>query len=162
MEGGGLKVRAPRQHAWICAEATESASTATKVRIMAAEISSEKAAAIMAALLEGQGVNAIARTHDVSAGYVSRLKKNLDPAKVAQAAARKDDDLHDLVFDVLRTGLLAQSVIVTAASDPVYIRQQNAADVAVLYGVISDKSVRLLEACAGDPEAGAGEGSTGE
>lgn len=93
----------------------------------------------MAALLTGQGVNEVARDQEVSAGAVSKLKQTLE-----QYEHKKD--IQELVMEVLRENLNATKAIAREASKPDYIKEQDASEVAVLFGVISDKSFRILSA----------------
>jgi len=102
-------------------------------------------AAVLAALLAGQSVSQVARDYHVSRAAVSdwRDKSGIHPAPVAQ---EKRDEIGELVANALRSFLLTVSVLAENTHDKAWFREQSAADIAVLVGVLTDKSVRILEA----------------
>jgi transposase-like protein len=111
--------------------------------------------AVMAALLTGQSVSSIAKQYNLPKGTVSEWKQkahelaggrgNTDPKK-AQLGA--------LLLDYLGEALKTLRKQVIAVGDENYIKQQPASEIAVLHGVIADKSIRLLEALADDEAEG--------
>jgi transposase-like protein len=112
--------------------------------------SEETKAAAMAALLAGQSVSSVAREYSIPKGTVSGWK---DAAgKVADGATQKGD-VGDLLMEYLRTNLRALTVQANTFSDPEWLKKQDASQLAVLHGVMTDKAVRLLEAMsAGDAQ----------
>jgi hypothetical protein len=56
------------------------------------------------------------------------------------------DTIDDIAWRHVRKGALASEAILTKATDAGWLEKQNAADLAILYGVIADKQLRLLAA----------------
>jgi transposase len=109
--------------------------------------SDETKAAVLAALLAGQGVNAIAKEYDLAKSVVSRWKNELAPEQVEQIGTQKRANLTSLVENHLATSLEAATTIAdTVSKDTAWLKGQTASDVAVLYGVLTDKAIRILEA----------------
>jgi transposase-like protein len=100
----------------------------------------EVRAAVMAAVLEGQGVNETAKEYNIPPSTVSRWKA------LARAEAGRSDDVGALLLAYLRENLATLTAQARVFGDGEWIREQGAADVAVLHGVLTDKAVRLLEA----------------
>lgn len=100
-------------------------------------------AAAMSALLAGESTVAVAREFDVPATTVSRWRKQ------AREEAGLSDDISELLTEYLAENLRTLSVQTVVFSDPEWLGQQTAADVAILHGVLADKSYRLLEALVG-------------
>jgi transposase-like protein len=116
----------------------------------------QKRAAVLAALLAGQSVSQVARDYSVSRAAVInwRDKSGIRPAPVTQ---QKADEIGALVSDVLTNLLTTVSVLAEHSRNEEWFNRQDAADVAVLAGVFTDKSIRILEALesAGIAESGA-------
>ncbi|MGL4641074.1 MAG: hypothetical protein ACRCVX_15265 [Shewanella sp.] len=98
-------------------------------------------ASVMAALLSGQSVTAVAEDYKMPQQTVSRLK-----AKLGELSVKKE--IPDLVAELLETNLNALKNIAEQSGRENYIKEQSASDIAVLYGVIADKSFRILTAIA--------------
>lgn len=101
----------------------------------------EVRAEVIAALLAGQGVNEVSRQYNVPKATVSRIKNGLAPEQLEQ---KKISDLVEahLTESLRAATALAQKV----ASNESWFTKQNAADIGVLYGILTDKSIRILEA----------------
>jgi transposase-like protein len=111
--------------------------------------SEETKAAAMAALLAGQSVSSVAREYKIPKGTASNWKRQ---------AQRQVEGVHDdgtqntreevgtLLLDYLAANLRALKAQTDVFADPSWIRQQEASQMAVLHGVMTDKAVRLLEA----------------
>lgn len=110
---------------------------------MASEHAPEVKAAVMAALLTGQGVSQVAEEYDLPTSTVSRWK-----AKAREEAGRTDD-VGALLLDYLTENLRTLRAQVETFRDPAWLREQPADASAVLHGVLADKAVRLLEALEG-------------
>lgn len=108
--------------------------------------SDETRAAVMAALLAGQGVNEVAREYNLDSGLVSRWKKSIPENELQQVAVQKKEHIGDLVEAHLRASLTACVNIANIANNNDWISKQSGDSLAVFYGVLSDKSIRLLEA----------------
>ncbi len=112
---------------------------------MGAHYSPETRAAVMAALLAGQGVSEVAREYRVSESTVSRWKK------VARKEAGFSEDVGGLLLSYLAANLTTLKAQAEVFRDPKWLRTQEAGALAVLHGVLTDKAVRLLEALEGSP-----------
>lgn len=118
--------------------------------------SPETKAAVLAALLEGQGASKVAADFKLPEGTVkawaSRTRHGA--SELRSVAPERRDEIGQLLIDYLHvnlTTLYAQAVVF---SDPDWLKKQSASEAAVLHGVMTDKSIRLLEALGG-PNAGA-------
>jgi transposase-like protein len=108
------------------------------------QYSDETKAAVMAALLAGQSINAVAREFKIPKGTVSGWKVKSE--RVVGSATQKSAEVGEKLILLLVTEL--DSLIETSkvARDPTWIKKQNAADLAVFLGVKHDKVGRMLEA----------------
>ena len=113
---------------------------------MATAYDDQKRAAVLAALLAGQSVSQIARDYHVSRQAVMQWR---DKAGISRTPVLREnqDQIGELVAGVLRANLNAVQVLAErVATEEEWFRKQSAADLAVLSGVLTDKSVRILEA----------------
>lgn len=106
----------------------------------------ETRAAVIAALLQGQGVNDVAREYKLDKSVVSRIKNGIAETALQQVTTQKKENIAELVENHLRASLMACASIANKAHDDVWLTQQSGDNLAVFYGVLSDKSLRLLEA----------------
>lgn len=115
------------------------------------EYTPETKAAVLAALLAGQGASKVAEEFRLPEGTVkswqSRLRQAESPLR--RVAPEKADEIGDLLIGYLHANLETLKIQATFFQDTKWLSQQNAADVAVLHGVMTDKSIRLLEALGG-------------
>lgn len=98
-------------------------------------------AAIVAGLLQGVSPQQLALDHDVAERTIQDWAKHLGGIN-ALRQGRLDDLLYQTMTENLET-LAAQSRFFRERG---WLEKQNAADCAVLYGVVSDKTVRVLAA----------------
>lgn len=101
----------------------------------------------MAALLEGQAVADIAARYEIPEGTVKswwHRQQNADG--VATVATEKKEQVGELLIRYLEANLCTQLKQLEVFGDPKWLRQQDAAEVAVLHGVLNDKAKFLLEA----------------
>jgi hypothetical protein len=109
--------------------------------------SDETRATVTAALLAGQGVADVARVYKLPETTVRRIRDEIAPELLAEVGEKKRATIGALIEDHLRTSLESATMIARkAAENDAWLRQQTASDVAVLYGVMTDKAVRILEA----------------
>ncbi|MFN7931525.1 MAG: helix-turn-helix domain-containing protein [Blastocatellia bacterium] len=109
-------------------------------------------AAVISALLAGQGVSQIARELKLSKATVSRIKNTVGPKHLEQVETEKRDKITALIESHLETSLTcANELAKKATSNQAWFDKQTASEIAVLYGVLTDKSLRILEAI--QPEA---------
>lgn len=103
-------------------------------------------AQVMASLLAGQGVNEVARDYNLSKSVVSRFKNSMTGEELERLEPKKGEQIEELLYEYLTatlTTLKNQSEIV---GEREYVIKQPAGELAVLHGVMADKSIRLLEA----------------
>lgn len=98
---------------------------------------------VMAALLAGQGVMEVAREYNLPE---STIREWVDSDTVAQVRAKKGEEIEQRLFEYLVANLTALKKQAEAVSETEYIQRQPAGEIAVLHGVMADKSIRLLEA----------------
>jgi transposase-like protein len=109
--------------------------------------SEQTKAAVMAALLTGQSVSSVAKEYKIPAGTVKSWKsRQLNGESVAVVATEKRLEVGELLLEYLRENLATLRIQVATFRDEKWLMKQNAADVAVLHGVLTDKAVRLIEA----------------
>lgn len=107
--------------------------------------SAETKSAVIAALLAGQGVNEVATAFGLSKSVISRIKNEIAPAQLEQVGTQKKERLVDLVESHLTESLKAATAIARQTQDDLWRSKQSAENLAIFYGVLSDKSIRLLE-----------------
>lgn len=116
------------------------------------EYSGDKKAAVLAALLTGQSIAEVARDYNIPEGTVKSWKSRQKDSSVATVATPKKEEIGDLLLDYLRAMLGTLKVQAVHFGDKEWLSKQNAADLAVLHGVSTDKAIRLLEALSSQQE----------
>jgi len=108
--------------------------------------SDDTKAQVMAALLAGQSVSAVARQYHIGRSTISawRTAGGLDGSTPVDQL--KKAELGDLIADYLREVLTTLSVQARHFRDETWLAKQPASESAVLHGVLTDKALRLLEA----------------
>lgn len=109
----------------------------------------EVKAAVLAALLAGQSINSVAREYNIPPGTISNWKNR--PGVPLNGIQKRSEAIGDLLVHYLRTNLTTLEKQAEFFGDEDWLRQQSASDAAVLHGVMTDKSVRLLEAMSSVP-----------
>jgi transposase-like protein len=105
----------------------------------------ELKAAVLAALLTGQAVDAVATAYKLPRQTVLEWQRQARTvAEVVQT--EKTAGLGDLLADYLRESLTTLAVQARVFRDEAWLKRQPASDAAVLHGVSVDKAIRLLEA----------------
>ena len=105
------------------------------------EHTNEVRAEVISALLAGQGVNEVSRRYNIPKATVSRIKNGLALEQLEQK------NIADLVEEHLTESLKAATALAQkVTSNESWFIKQNAADIGVLYGILTDKSIRILEA----------------
>lgn len=97
----------------------------------------QKIAEALADLMLGMSQEKVAQKHGVARNSVQKWSKNVQIKK---------PDIGDLVEEHLRNELETLSVIAEHTKDKEWLGKQSANDVAVLYGVMSDKAHAKLAA----------------
>lgn len=106
----------------------------------------EKTAAIQARILNGDKPATIAQDLEVSYSSVMRAKAKIPSDVLEKMDAEQIGVIEDLIMMQLETGLEASIAIAAQAQDEEWRKSQNASQLATFYGVVTDKSIRLLEA----------------
>lgn len=109
-------------------------------------ISDERRAVVLAALLQGQSVNEIARVYKMPKSTVSRLKKTLPADKLQQVGTQKAENLAEMIATNLERSFAAISNVLNVTNNVDWLNKQSASELATLLGVTSDKVFRVLEA----------------
>ena len=92
----------------------------------------EVKAQVMAALLQGQGVNEVARAYRLSPTAVSRIKNSALPENLAQLETQKKETLDVLLLEAVSANVRALTKMAEAVSDPKYITSQPAESIGML------------------------------
>jgi transposase-like protein len=122
---------------------------------MAKEYPPEVKAAVLAAILTGSSIASVAREHGVSKRTVSRWKDETQSGAQMDAPQKeKALGLGELVYGYLTESITTLRLQVAFFRDETWLRQQSAADIAILHGVVTDKAVRLLAAIRRDDNSG--------
>lgn len=116
--------------------------------------SDEVRAEVIAALLQGQGVTEVAERYKLPKQTVSDLKNEIAPAILGQVRTEKRERIGDLIEKHLRTSLESATGIAQKVNNSEWVAKQNASDVAVLFGVLTDKAIRILEAAESEEPEG--------
>jgi transposase-like protein len=118
-------------------------------------------AKVVAAVLEGQSMSAVAREYRIPKGTVSSWVKRNAIFESDNGGGREIRDpkkegrrelIGDLIIDNLEAQLNATKTMANAIQDEEWIRKQPASEIAVLFGVIADKTFRILEALPDDDD----------
>lgn len=109
-----------------------------------ASYSNETKAAAMAALLAGQAVGEVARTYRIPIGTVRAWKSRATEEPII--ASEKKQAVGELLIGYLEANLQTLRAQSEFFRDPAWLAKQDASALAVLHGVLADKTVRLLEA----------------
>ena len=111
--------------------------------------SDETKAQVMAALLAGQSISEVAARYQIPSGTVKSWRRN--SREFRPVDTQKGAEIGDLLLEYLRENLITLRVQVEHFRDPKWLSRQDASELAVLHGVVTDKAIRLLEAIdAGD------------
>jgi hypothetical protein len=100
----------------------------------------DKKAAVMAALLEGQSVNSVAREYNIPKSTISRWKNSDVPFDGTQK-----NEIGGLILDFLSETLTTLKVQAVQFRDPSWMKKQPASEMGVLHGIESDKAFRMIE-----------------
>jgi hypothetical protein len=101
----------------------------------------------MAALLAGQGQTQVAKEYHLPVPTVARWAMEFRRAGNSLPIPTTDCvEIGDQLILLVKTSLETMRQMQEFFRDPSYLDKQTAADAAILYGVTTDKVVRLLEA----------------
>lgn len=102
--------------------------------------------AVLAALLTGQRVTAVAEQYKLPKQTVSEWNKQAKELLSDAVRTKKVVDIAGGLNRYLEAALAAIAIQVEHSSDRAWLREQDASSFAVLHGVMVDKIIRLLEA----------------
>jgi transposase-like protein len=105
--------------------------------------SDEVKAQAMAALLTGQGVAEVAKAYKLPERTV---RDWLNSPEFAEVRHKKRDRIGELLGDYVETNLVTLKAQSEHFRDKAWLSRQPASELAVLHGVIADKTIRILEA----------------
>jgi hypothetical protein len=100
----------------------------------------------LAALLAGQGIQEVAKKYKIPESTVRDIKKTISSEEFAEVRAKKQSQLAELIEGHLHASLKAATELAGQASDAGWRYKQDADKLGVLYGILTDKAVRILEA----------------
>jgi hypothetical protein len=100
----------------------------------------------LAALLAGQGVAEVARKYKLPESTVRDIKKSIGSEEFVEVRAKKQEQLASLIEAHLHASLKAATQLAGQASNADWRNKQDADKLGVLYGILTDKAVRILEA----------------
>lgn len=105
-------------------------------------------AAAMAALLTGQSVSSVAKEYQLPKGTVSgwRRQAGAMASGVAGVATQKMERIGELIIDNVEAEFETMIAMQDVFTNQKWLEKQSASELAVLYGVIKDKAIRVLEA----------------
>jgi transposase-like protein len=115
-------------------------------------------AAALAGLATGESIHSVARRLGVSRSTVQRWRDAAHVPTPGLVGPQKKQELGEQVYSFLEESIETLAAQVRFARDEAWLRRQSAADLAMLFGVLNDKTVRLLAALQPDTN-GAGEGA---
>lgn len=101
-------------------------------------------AAVMAALLAGQSISSVAQEYQIPRGTVCKWSASM--RRTQADGITKKPEIGDLLTRYLEANLQALAKQMEVFSDVDWLKKQPASELAVLHGVMADKSIRLLEA----------------
>lgn len=111
-------------------------------------------AAVMAALLAGQSIPQVADQYRIPRGTVSDWRKRA-VSEVRSQPTQKEDmpAIDELLRDYVNENLTTLREQAKFFRDLHWLAKQDASALAVLHGVLADKTIRLLQVFGGDPDA---------
>ncbi len=113
-------------------------------------------AAVMAALKLGHSPERAAAEFTIPIGTVKSWMAAAGLRAAVQPQKPDNQNLGDLLVEYAREILTTLRAQVEHARNPDWLQQQNARDLAILHGVLADKTLRLLEAYGHGESDGAG------
>jgi transposase len=106
----------------------------------------ETRAAVIAALLAGQGVGEVAKAYKLPESTIYHIKSNLSDEEFVKLRNKKREKLADLIESHLTASLNAAIRIADKTQDGKWLNKQSADSLGTFFGITTDKAVRILEA----------------
>lgn len=109
----------------------------------------ELKASVMASLLMGQSIHIVAEKYNIPKGTVARwasTERNAMRGDSMMVNGDQRERVGHLIIDNVEAMLETTKEMMDVFKDKDWLKEQSASEVAVLFGVIADKTYRLLEA----------------
>lgn len=120
---------------------------------MATAYSEEIRAAVLADLMTGSSLNATARKFGVDRNTIRRWRGDAGLTVPPPVALEKRANLGEQLYGYLEDSIGALRSQLAVFADPDWLKKQSAAELAILHGVVADKTARLLAAARpGEPD----------
>ncbi len=103
-------------------------------------------AQVITALVGGKTFKEISEEFGISEDWINRVKKKLSPEFVEYFASAKTNEISSLIEQGLKAQLKALIKMVEVTEDDVWLKTQRAPELATFFGVVNDKTVRILAA----------------
>ncbi len=103
-------------------------------------------AAVVAALLAGQSISFVAKQYNLPRSTVANWAGSKRSMLSDKSADNDRQEVTNLLFDLLRANLRALIAQAEVSAEKDYLRKQSGENLALLQGVLHDKTVRMLEA----------------
>lgn len=108
------------------------------------EYSDETKAQVMAALLAGQSVNAVAKAYQIPTGTVKSWR-NAETSSVQRTSYDSERMLESLICVRIEAAITTTKAMVSVFSDSEWLERQDAYGLAVAYSTIVDGASSLLQ-----------------
>lgn len=111
------------------------------------ELNRERVTAqIITCLVSGKTLEETSKELDVSFTWVERVRKELPSDFVQYFTEAKTNQISELIEELIREQLIAMIKMVKVTDDELWLKAQRAPELATFFGVINDKTVRILAA----------------
>lgn len=115
--------------------------------------SDETRAACMAALLTGQSISSVAREYKIPKGTVGDWSKHIrHSADLVGTIPTQKRPIGEQLMGYLHAALDTLTKQAVVFGDTNWLKKQPANELAILHGVLADKTIRLLEALSASAE----------
>ena len=103
-------------------------------------------AEIKANLILGGSISEVSQYFNIPESTVRNYFRQLTPDEIAKLNAKKESQIGSLMTEYLQETLKSLVDLASQVRNPEYIHCQKAQDIAILFGVMSDKAFKLIEA----------------
>ena len=111
------------------------------------KLTNEQRSNVIALLLTGESIKFTAERAGVSQGAVKNIKASPDFVQLCLLKRESEPSLHELVTEHLTTSFEAANALARRiCDDEEWFGRQSAYDIAMLYGTLSDKAIRIYDA----------------
>lgn len=103
-------------------------------------------AQVITALVSGKTFKEISAEFGISEEWINRVKKKLPQEFIEYFVSAKTNEISNLIEQGLRDQLEGMSNLVAVTRKEHWVEAQRAPEIATLFGVLSDKTIRILAA----------------